>query len=280
MGVIGATTPSVLKCPSCGANRQSRYCAECGEKFISPKDFELKHFLFEQLPHEFLHIDGKLPRTMRLLFMQPGALAKSYVAGRRQPFVGPLRVYIVLFLLQVVVGVTVDGPGTSLLERVQNSDPFGVLSHLMSSRPNVDWQSPVVAARFRELGHWLSELATLLIFMLVAGVQKLIFYRLHRRYLEHVALALNVASFLLAAFTVCELLVWAVTRNRFGNLQAPLQSIIVMSVLPVYWCLAIRRFYELKTLPSAAAAIVITLANAVMALGLSTIVYAILIVTV
>jgi Protein of unknown function (DUF3667) len=280
MGVIGATTPSVLKCPSCGANRQSRYCAECGEKFISPKDFELKHFLFEQLPHEFLHVDGKLPRTMRLLFMQPGALAKSYVAGRRQPFVGPLRVYIVLFLLQVVVGVTVDGPGTSLLERVQNSDPFGVLSHLMSSRPNVDWQSPVVAARFRELGHWLSELATLLIFMLVAGVQKLIFYRLHRRYLEHVALALNVASFLLAAFTVCELLVWAVTRNRFGNLQAPLQSIIVMSVLPVYWCLAIRRFYELKTLPSAAAAIVITLANAVMALGLSTIVYAILIVTV
>lgn len=277
MGVIGATTPSALKCPSCGANRQSCYCAECGEKFISPKDFELKHFLFEQLPHEFLHVDGKLPRTMRLLFMQPGALAKSYVAGRRQPFVGPLRVYIVLFLLQVVVGVAVSGPGTSLLERVQDSDPFGVLSHLMSSRPNVDWQSPAVAARFRELGHWLSELATLLTFMLVAGVQKLIFYRLHRRYLEHVALALNVASFLLAALTVCELLVWAVTRNRFGNLEAQLQSIVAMSVLPVYWCLAIRRFYELKTLPSAAAAIVITLANAAMALGLSTIVYAILI---
>lgn len=275
--MIGATTPSALKCPSCGANRQSRYCAECGEKFISPKDFELKHFLFEQLPDEFLHVDGKLPRTMRLLLMQPGALAKNYVAGRRQPFVGPLRVYIVLFLLQAVVGVAVSGPGTSLLERVHDSDPFGVLSHLMSSRPNVDWHSPAVAARVRELGHWLSELATLLIFILVAGVQKFIFYRLHRRYLEHVALALNVASFFLAAVAVCELLVWAVTRNRFGNLQAQLQSLIAMSALPVYWCLAIRRFYELKTLPSAAAAIVITLANAVMALGLSTIVYAILI---
>lgn len=275
----GDTTPSAPTCPSCGANRQSRYCAECGEKFISRTDFELKHFLFDQLPDEFLHWDGKLPRTMRLLLMQPGALAKNYVAGRRQPFVGPLRFYIILFLLHVVVGVAVSGPGPSLLERVQNSDPFGVLSHLMSSRSNVDWQSPAVAARVRELGRWLSELATLLIFMLVAGVQKLIFYRLHRRYLEHVALALNVASFFLAALTVCEILAWALARNRFENLEAQLQSLVALSALPIYWCLAIRRFYELKTLPSAAAAIVITLANALMALGLSTIVYAILICT-
>ena len=36
--------------------------------------------------------------------MQPGALAKNYVAGRRQPFVSPLRIYIMAFLLQVVIG--------------------------------------------------------------------------------------------------------------------------------------------------------------------------------
>ena len=214
---------------------------------------------------------------MRLLFMQPGALARNYVAGRRQQFVSPLRIYIALFFLQVIVGAAVGGPGLSLLERVHDSDPFGVLSRLMSSRPNIDWQSPAVVVHVRELGHWLSELATLLIFMLVAAVQKLIFYRLRRRYLEHVALALNVASFFLVALTVCELLAWGVTRNRIGNVEAPLQTLIGISALPVYWYLAIRRFYELKALPSAAATMVITLANAAMAIGLSTIVYAILI---
>jgi hypothetical protein len=277
--MTGAATPLAIKCPSCGANRQGRYCAECGEKFVSPKDFELRHFLFDELPHEFLHLDGKLPGTMRLLFTQPGALAKNYVSGRRQPFVGPLRVYIVLFLLQVVVGAVVGGPSTSLLERVHDSDPFGVLAHLMSSRTNVDWHSPAVAAHLREIGHWLSELATLLIFMLVAAVQQVIFYRLHRRYLEHLVLALNVASFFLVAVTVCEVLAWAVTRNRFGNLDAQVQWLMAMTALPVYWWLAIRRFYELKTLPSAVAAIFITAANAVMAFCLSTIVYAILITT-
>lgn len=277
--MIDVTTPSAPRCPSCGANRQSRYCAECGEKFISSKDLDLGHFLFEQLPHELLHVDGKLARTMRVLLVQPGALAEDYVAGRRQPFVSPLRIYLVLFLLQVVVGAAVGGPGVSLLERVHDSDPFGVLSHLMSSRPNVDWHSPAVAMHVRDVGHWLSELATLLVFMLVAAVQKLIFYRLRRRYLEHVALALNVASFFLAVLTVCELLVWAVTRDRFGNLEAQLQSLVAISALPVYWCLAIHRFYGLRILPSAVAALFITLVNAVMAFGLSTFVYAILIKT-
>lgn len=277
--MIDATTPADLKCPSCGANRQGRYCAECGEKFISPKDFELKHFLFEQLPHEFLHVDGKLPRTIRLLLTQPGALAKNHVAGKRQRFVGPLRLYIVLFLLQVILGAVVSGPGSSFQERVHDSDPFGILANLMSTRPKVDWHSPAVAAHVRELGHWLSELGTLFIFLLVAGVQELVFYRLHRRYLEHVALALNVAAFFLTALMVCELVLWAVVRNRIGNFETQLQSLVALSALPVYWCLAIRRFYELRILPAAAAAIVITFANAVMALGLSTIVYAILIAT-
>jgi len=271
--------PSAENCPSCGANRQGRYCAECGEKFIAPEDLELKHFLFEQLPEEVLHVDGKMPRTMRLLLLQPGALAKNYVAGRRKPFVGPLRVYIVLFLLHVIVAAAISGPGSSLLERVHNADSFGVLSHLMASRPNVDWQSPEVAAHVRDLGHWLSELATLMIFMIVAVVQEIIFYRLHRRYLEHVALALNVASFFLAVITVFQIVLWAVARNRVGSYEAQLESIIAMSVLPVYWCLAIRRFYELKIVASAAAAVIITVANAVIALGLSTIVYAILIST-
>lgn len=268
---------SESKCPSCGAVQRGRYCIDCGEKFISHEDFELKQFLFEHLPEEFLHVDGKLPRTLHLLMMQPGALAKNYVAGRRQPFVSPLRIYIMAFLLQVVIGAALQGHGTSIVERVQASDSFGLLSELMKSRSNVDWQSPEITAHVRELGHWLSELATLLIFMVVACVQKLIFFRLHRRYLEHVALALNVASFFMVALIVCKLLVWAVDRHRLATLDTQGQSLIAMTALPVYWCLAIRRFYELKLLPSAVAAVVITLANTVIAVGLNTVVYAILI---
>jgi hypothetical protein len=274
-----AATPTGSNCPSCGANRHGRYCCECGERFISPRDFELRHFLLEELPHEFLHVDGKLPRTLRLLFMQPGALAKNHVAGRRQPFIAPIRIYLFLFLVQVVVGTALSGPGSSFLDRVHDTDPFGVLARLMSYRPSVDWRSLEVAAHVRQLGHWLSELGTLFIFLGVAGVQQLLFYRLHRRYLEHVALALNVASFFLAALLLCDLLLWTVARTRYGLLEAQVQSLLAVTALPAYWYLALRRFYDLKALPAAGATFVIALANAVMALGLTTIAYAILIAT-
>jgi hypothetical protein len=48
-----------------------------------------------------LEFDGTLPRTLRVLLTQRGQLALEYVAGRRKPYVSPLRLYLVMFLLHV-----------------------------------------------------------------------------------------------------------------------------------------------------------------------------------
>src|SRR5450631_3543 len=100
---------------------------------LSPGDFEVKHFLLEQLTHEILDVNGKLPRTLRVLLTQPGEMAVNYVMGKRQRFVAPLRLYLILFLLHAFIAAVFGGPGASLLERVREFDVFGLLSHLISS---------------------------------------------------------------------------------------------------------------------------------------------------
>jgi hypothetical protein len=269
-----------MSCPSCGSDLQGRYCSACGERALSPRDFELKHFLLEQLPHEVLDVNGKLPRTLRVLFTQPGETAVNYVMGKRQRFVSPLRLYLILFLLHAFISVIFGGLGTSLPERARELDVWGLLSHLLSSRPEVNWLSPVVASRVREHAHWLSEVAMLLIFLVTAGFQKILFYRLRRRYLEHVALALNVATFYLAVLLIGELLVGAATRRSLGNSEELLQSLVAMFALPVYWFFAIRRFYGIGKSLSAVSAILMTAAYGAIAVGFNTVVYAILIETI
>lgn len=84
-------------CLNCGTNIQLEYCPECGQREIDP-DPTLREFLRE-LAEEFLHWDGKLATTFRMLVTKPGALTQEYLAGRRVRYISPLRVYLTCSVL-------------------------------------------------------------------------------------------------------------------------------------------------------------------------------------
>ena len=97
------TSPDL--CPSCGAPKSGPFCANCGERFLGPEDFDLRHFLLH-LPHDVWHVDGKLKRTLRALFVTPGFLPAEYAAGRRVAYIAPLRLYLAVFLVHLALVAT------------------------------------------------------------------------------------------------------------------------------------------------------------------------------
>ena len=90
-----ATLPT--ECPNCGAALSGRFCASCGQK-ATPVAPTLHEFVHEAT-HEFLHVDGKIIQSLKLLFTRPGALTLEAFIGRRASYVPPLRLYLIFSVI-------------------------------------------------------------------------------------------------------------------------------------------------------------------------------------
>jgi len=100
------TAESAPECLNCAAPLTGRYCAACGQKAgVDPSLSDIAH----EVVHEFVHVDAKVVKSVRLLFTQPGVLTREYFLGRRSRYVSPLRLYlifsVVFFAVSAYVGV-------------------------------------------------------------------------------------------------------------------------------------------------------------------------------
>ncbi len=214
---------------------------------------------------------------MRVLVFRPGALASDYVAGRRKAYVEPLRFYVIAFLLHATLAALFAGHGPSLLEQIHRNDPWNLLTRLAASRPDIHWSAPELRDSLSERGRWGSEIGTMLVFLGVAAIQKAVFFRTHRRYLEHVALALNVVSFYIVVMILIEAVLGIFARSHYASYDAEALKLIALTLLPLYWFLAIRRFYGVRALPALFGTGMLWIGNVLIAQCLNVLVLAILI---
>ena len=86
-------TASPAACLNCGATLTGLYCSRCGQKAVN-RDLSLGTFVRETT-EQLTDWDGKVPATLRTLFLRPGVLTVDFLAGRRARWLSPLRVYLI-----------------------------------------------------------------------------------------------------------------------------------------------------------------------------------------
>ncbi len=91
------TVVSAARCPNCDALIAGSFCGSCGQRAGS-RSLSLGHLLQEGVGDVY-HLDSRLWRTLRLLLFRPGELTLDYLAGRRERYVPPFRLYLVASLL-------------------------------------------------------------------------------------------------------------------------------------------------------------------------------------
>jgi len=88
-------------CENCHTPLQGEFCHQCGQSIHNP----VRHagHALEEVFESFWHLDGRLFRTLRDL-LTPGHTALEYLAGHRQRYLPPLRLFVVMSLLAFFVG--------------------------------------------------------------------------------------------------------------------------------------------------------------------------------
>jgi Protein of unknown function (DUF3667) len=86
----------LTNCENCGAALTGPYCANCGQPAI---DYHRSFgTILLDAADAFFNLDARFFTTFALLFAKPWRLTNDFLAGKRQRFVHPLRVYLMASL--------------------------------------------------------------------------------------------------------------------------------------------------------------------------------------
>ena len=229
-------------CLNCGETLLGEFCWRCGQEAA---DF---HRPLRSLAADFLDnvlsLDTRLLRTIRPLLFEPGRLTREYLAGRRAPYVRPLKLYLLAALLSfgvlaiwpesaVRVVVKDDTQAEEKADDVASPPPFGM--------EGLDFEKALAdPQRFAQSFTANLPRAFFLFLPVFALLLKLLYLRRGILYLDHLVFALHFHAF---AFLV---MAAAIPINETGIPRgvAAAIGITAWTWIFVYLFLALRTVYR------------------------------------
>ena len=82
------------RCLNCDASLGGAYCATCGQKHI--EGTLTLSFFVQTFVAAITNTDSRFLRTFKELIIQPGYLAKRYVAGNRKQYIDPVKLSFII----------------------------------------------------------------------------------------------------------------------------------------------------------------------------------------
>ena len=250
---------TAAECASCRTPLTGPYCAQCGEKVIDSEAQTVRHLVAHTLADEVAHLDGKFWRTLRGLVCRPGFLSEEYCAGRRRPYIKPVRLLItsiITYALLTQGGLLVTlmiGPvalsvapvavpvGLSVADTVTRIDRFNLLAPVLAAKErSTDTTSEAARQRFHSRLNQFAQPLSFANVVLLGLVLYLLFRRKRGLLVEHMVFSMHVVSFvLLSSLTLVPAVRIVDTSHALG--LAIMLAVTIWQF--AYLSIALRRFY-------------------------------------
>jgi len=256
-------------CLNCGNSGTGSFCSECGQNY-SDINRPMKELMGELMDN--INLDRRIIRTLVPFIIKPGFLAMEYIRGRRQMYMSPLRLYIVMSLiffflasnsgnrkdLSDAANLSVTGNDTI---RTFISSDEALLEYLTSDSiklgedylPGIEadstatdlagsWATEAVIKALKNkeffMNNFYKNVSYILFFLMPVFAMILFILYIRRRhfYVEHLVFALNMHSFTLLVLSIVLLtrLIWK---------ENPISPWLMM-LLAIYFTVGMKRFYQ------------------------------------
>lgn len=235
---------AAARCLNCNAVLTGPFCAACGQR-DDRHVHSIGHFLAEAF-EGLTHADSRLWKTLWPLLVRPGFLTREFFAGRRQRYLPPFRLYIVVSLLFFLVLallpdlqiVQIDMTPVQAQESVGAGEPAlpGVQCNDLSYQgPGETWLQPRLIAGCRKtladkqvLGRvFLHNVPRAMFFLLplIAAFMLLLYWRPRRYYVEHLLFLIHNHAMVFLLGTLLAPVFWLLPRGLASSSLAAAVSL-------------------------------------------------------
>lgn len=238
--LIGVLDSPGAPCANCGAELTGPYCARCGQKALDGPP-TVREFLHDAADDVF-NVDGRLWRTLKLLFLRPGALTVEAFHGRRASYVRPLRLYLTCSVLAFSVMV-LTGDVVELEERDRDEMQTGVSVRDDRGAAIGVSSDDMTPEQLREMQQQVNDSLPTFMFLMVpafAAIVMLVMRRSGRTYPQHLYFALHLHAFIFGTTAVLLLL------NPLGRTAEGISAISRVVLSLGYGVAALRTAYGLR----------------------------------
>ena len=215
-------------CPNCGHHIDHplpNYCGHCGQE-TRLKPPTVVEFL-QQFGGSIIATEGALWRTLNLLLLHPGQLTREYFNGRRRHYILPLRLFITISVITLVlmrIVATLQTPSVDEIEAninvPQSASEGPAVLEIAGSKIVIDngkfeckglppnlclrlkdrftLEPKAIAKLTRELPEHALGYAGSAMFLLLplfASLLKIVYFRRDLRWTEHLIFALHLHAF-------------------------------------------------------------------------------------
>jgi hypothetical protein len=220
-------------CNDCGAALVGEYCHRCGQREVD--EWRSFRSITRQFWDELVTLDYKSVRSVAAL-VKPGHLAAEFIAGRRNRFLSPLKLY---FLAAALFFVIAPRATDFTFERQMALDPDGEFRTRVTARmAETQMSRELFAERFNSKLQTIYTLTPIFSVLSATLVLRLLFGRRYPWLGPHVVFALYYVAFMFLVL----LLIHGV-NDAFQGVNLNLLLALQFGIAVPYMFVALRRVY-------------------------------------